>query len=179
VTPATLEDALETRRPLTTLSGWWLAAAGVMFGCSVVARLRPSSIAVHLVGLAALGVLIALCERVLVLNGVRSGRPEYLDWNDITLNAIGAAIGVMLLLHFGLARATRPRVPWQPIATLTVVSSVMGMLVRPPVFRPFYDVAASGFRSHVMSIGEGIACVGVVWLLVHSTGHSRASVQSL
>jgi hypothetical protein len=162
VTPATLEDALETRRPLTTLSGWWLAAAGVMFGCSVVARLRPSSIAVHLVGLAALGVLIALCERVLVLNGVRSGRPEYLDWK-----------------HFGLARATRPRVPWQPIATLTVVSSVMGMLVRPPVFRPFYDVAASGFRSHVMSIGEGIACVGVVWLLVHSTGHSRASAQSL
>jgi hypothetical protein len=98
---------------------------------------------------------------------LRAGRPDPLDWNDINLNAIGAALGVVVLLHFGLARAWASRHSWRLILGVIAPLTALGLWLVPPVLTPFYKVVGSGFRWHVLSPGEGLMLVGLIWLGVH------------
>jgi hypothetical protein len=98
---------------------------------------------------------------------LRAGRPDPLDWNDITLNAIGAALGVVVLLHFGLAQARIPRYSWRLILAVMAPLTAAALWLAPPVWSPFYKVAGSGFRVHVLSPAEGLVLVGALWLAVY------------
>ena len=99
---------------------------------------------------------------------LRAGRPNPLDWNDISLNAIGALLGVAMLLHFGWARARASAWSWRRIVAVVVPLAAASWWLVPPVWTPFYKVVGSGFRSHVLTPGEGLIVVGAIWLGVRS-----------
>jgi hypothetical protein len=90
------------------------------------------------------------------------GTFEYFDWNDVFLNAIGAAFGVIAL------RLMTQR-PESPAVRARVCVSVLGaglaaaLIVAPPAL-PFFRVTPSGLRYHVLPASEGIALIGLVWL---------------
>jgi hypothetical protein len=95
---------------------------------------------------------------------LRQGRPDPLDWNDIVLNAIGAAIGIIVLLHLGIARAEPPRHSWILIGAAAAPVILVALFTAPPVFSPFYSVTPAGLRSHIMSPAEGLIIVASLWL---------------
>ena len=90
------------------------------------------------------------------------GTFKYLDWNDIFLNAIGAAFGV-IVLRLRAARAESAVVRARVGATVIGVGLAAALLVAPPT-APFFRTTPWGVRYHVLSAPEGIALVGLVWL---------------
>lgn len=104
------------------------------------------------------------------------GTFEYLDWNDIFLNAIGAAFGV-IALRLRAARAESPVVGARVGASVLGVGLAAALLVAPPT-APFFRITQGGVRYHVLSAPEGLALVGLVWFGVrHVVRRSAAPVR--
>src|SRR5262245_34453072 len=67
------------------------------------------------------------------------GTPGYFDWNDVVLNALGAAFGVVLVL--ALRRTQHePVLPRRRVWTATCVVMVAAFALSPPVWKPFLNV---------------------------------------
>jgi hypothetical protein len=99
------------------------------------------------------------------------GRPNYLDWNDIVLNAIGAGFGIIALL---LSRA--PRGERRLCSTRTAVASaglslIAAGVAAPPVLSPFFETTPAGLRYHVLSASEGLLVISILWLGVRQLLH--------
>jgi hypothetical protein len=112
---------------------------------------------------------------------LRMGTPDYLDWNDITFNALGAALGVVILLHFGAIEARRIRRSWTQVLTAAFLIAAVALFVAPPTFVPFYTVTPAGLRNHVLSGGEGVTLVIALFCAVRLVAErvaGRASVVS-
>jgi len=92
---------------------------------------------------------------------------DRLDWNDITFNAIGAALGVVILLHLATAQARPLRHSRRTILTILTPIVVIALVAAPPVFTPFYSVTPVGLRSHELTASEGLILVGTLWIAVH------------
>lgn len=98
--------------------------------------------------------------------------PVYFDYNDIVLNAIGAAWAVLL----GAAgRSTAARRGGRALyLVMGAALLVVGWLAPPrlaaratfPYWQPSLVHAATGFDYHVMSASEGLAVLLLLWLLV-------------
>ncbi|MGE0705108.1 MAG: hypothetical protein AB7F99_03660 [Vicinamibacterales bacterium] len=85
-----------------------------------------------------------------------AGTPEWLDWNDIVFNALGAAFGVVIALHLGAGRLDlSPRGRF--VYALLLAATATALFVYPPVLSPFYTVTPAGLRNHILSPGEGLA----------------------
>ena len=107
----------------------------------------------------------------------------YFDYNDVVLNAIGAAWIVVLVAAAGVGDAVMDRGRWQRLllAGLLVGLGVALWLAPPhivavdgfPYWRPALSRAATGLDYHVMPASEGLATLGLLWVLVRIA--SRAS----
>jgi hypothetical protein len=120
---------------------------------------------------------LGICDEAYQLLFLRFGRPDRLDWNDITFNSIGAAIGVVILLHLGWSRPRGGRHTWVAIVAILAPLVIAALLVAPPVFSPFYSVTPHGLRSHELTPGEGVSLVGLVWIAINCLVRRLASRQ--
>ncbi len=141
------------------------------------------------IGATAGGVLDETYQHLVIYAGVPG---TYFDYNDIVLNAIGAAWVVALAAAGGggatIPGAQRWRRAW-------LVASVVGLgvslwLAPPrvaamdtfPYWRPALARAATGRDYHVMSASEGLAAVlllwGLVWTVTRGAGRQRVSTSA-
>jgi hypothetical protein len=92
----------------------------------------------------------------------------YFDYNDIFLNAIGAAWGTIL---FGATRL-RTEIPAPARSPLALTAAGLGVAglaalwLDPPLLSPFLSRAATGSYYRVMSMPEGLLGVALVAVLV-------------
>lgn len=90
------------------------------------------------------------------------GTFKYFDWNDVFLNAVGAAFGVVVLRLLS-ARTEAPFISGRVVAAVLGVAWVATLLIAPPK-TPFFSVTNARIRYHVLSAFEGVLLIGLVWL---------------
>jgi hypothetical protein len=91
------------------------------------------------------------------------GTPGYYDWNDVALNAIGSAFGVLIAVMFARRLVRVELLPRRWLLLIVSAALVAAIVAAPPVFRPFYDVTPGGRRFHNMAGWEALAVVAAVW----------------
>jgi len=127
------------------------------------------------------GVVDETYQFLVLYAGVRG---TYFDYNDIVLNAVGAAWAVVLASAVGLARAERLERAWQRalLAALLAGLAVSLWLAPPrvaatdrfPYWQPAVARAATGLDYHVMPASEGLAAVLLLWTIVALVSPNRA-----
>ncbi|MGQ0732812.1 MAG: hypothetical protein ACT4QD_04050 [Acidobacteriota bacterium] len=116
---------------------------------------------------------------------LRRGRPEYFDWNDVVLNAIGAAWGVVLLCAGGRVGAGRSF--GNRFVFMAAVASILAAaLAEPPIWSPYPTMSPRGSAFRILSAAEALVLVGLVSGLVRgllsrlsSGGTSRSMTRQL
>ncbi len=121
------------------------------------------------------GVLDEAYQRIVIYAAVPN---VYFDWNDIVLNALGAAWAVVLL------RGGAPHDPPAPahgasrralVAGLPLAAALVALWLVPPAGRigapfpwlhPTTHRALTGFDYHVMPVSEGVAALALLWALI-------------
>jgi hypothetical protein len=101
-----------------------------------------------------------------------AGIPKvYLDFNDMYLNALGAALAVALMAGGKGPRAEdarRERRTWGKALLLLLAALPIVAWADPPRLHPYWVRAATGRSYHVMSASETLALGLLVWLLVRA-----------
>jgi hypothetical protein len=128
----------------------------VLSGLLVLAGVAPERAFV----VATLGGIVDESYQHLVIYAGRPG--TYLDFNDMLLNALGAAWGVVLLAPRAPSTPRSGRAPaWAALGALAALA------VWPPA-PPLWRRAASGRFYHLLSAGEAVALGVATWLVVRS-----------
>ncbi len=102
---------------------------------------------------------------------IYAGRPDtYLDYNDMVLNAMGAAWIIVLLGARLDAGATppigeRPRRRRWPLVAI-IAAALLGWWIDPPNLDALLRPAVGGHMYHVLSLGEAAIVAGALWELV-------------
>jgi len=91
--------------------------------------------------------------------------PGYLDWNDIVLNAVGAALGVVVVVRRRWSPVTAPMLHDRWVGGAVAVAALIALTTGPLIERPFYRVTPGGRWFHLMSPFEAVACMALVWLV--------------
>jgi hypothetical protein len=106
---------------------------------------------------------------------VYAGRTDtYFDINDIVLNAIGAAWGVVLLVDvlgrtdvvsgFSRTQSTDRRQPFVAGAVLSIAALGVSFWLDPPQFVPMFKSTTTGHQFfRVLSSAEGVVMVALLW----------------
>lgn len=93
---------------------------------------------------------------------LRSGRPDYFDWNDVVLNGIGGAYGLVLL--FAGSEISRARtIPWRLWTAGLATAAIVSVIVLPPSFSPYLTPTPRGAMFRILSAIEAIALLGALW----------------
>jgi hypothetical protein len=90
------------------------------------------------------------------------GTVSYLDWNDIALNGIGAAFGVVMIVALS-PDAGRRIVPGRVALVLGLACLVGAAILAPPAFSPFFSETPGGRRFHLMAASEGVSVLALLW----------------
>ena len=91
------------------------------------------------------------------------GTPQYLDANDIIFNAIGALIGVVMILAWSDRPSEPPIVSWRAASRMTLLALVLSALAAPPVRAEFYQWTPGGRRFHLLTPFEAVMIGGALW----------------
>jgi hypothetical protein len=94
------------------------------------------------------------------------GVPGYLDANDIVLNGIGAALGVVIVVAFSRRPSEAPLIPGRRLVAVLGVLGVLALVAGPLVASPFFSVTPGGRRFHLLSPFEALAVLGFLWQVV-------------
>ena len=93
------------------------------------------------------------------------GAPDYFDWNDVLLNGIGSAFGVLIAVMFGLGRRSRGR--RESARWAAVVGAIaFAFVLSPPVWSPFLETTPAGRQFHRMAASEAMVVLAIVYALV-------------
>lgn len=92
------------------------------------------------------------------------GAPDYLDWNDVVLNGIGAAFGILFVRAFMRLADSRPigrsaGLRWAIVVTAIVIA---GML-NPPIWSPFFELTPGGRPFHRLAASEAIVILAAIY----------------
>jgi hypothetical protein len=91
------------------------------------------------------------------------GTPGYFDWNDVVLNAIGSAFGIVIAVML-VRRSSQGELLSRRRALLIACAAVAAAIIlAPPILRPFFDVTPGGRRFHKMAGWEAMAVVAALW----------------
>ncbi|MGH9386943.1 MAG: VanZ family protein [Vicinamibacterales bacterium] len=96
------------------------------------------------------------------------GTPDYFDWNDVLLNAIGATFGVVIMLMLGRVRGERSPFYARAVLVTAVAVVVVAFIVDPPVLSPFYTHTPGGRPFHKLSAAEAAIVSAALWAAVRS-----------
>ena len=94
------------------------------------------------------------------------GAPDYFDWNDVLLNGIGAAFGVLIALMAGSAAVQRGRLSSTARWTGVTLALAVAFVANPPVWSPFLEGTPGGRLFHRLSASEAMAVLAIVYGLV-------------
>jgi len=130
----------------------------------------------------AAGVLDESYQRLVIYAAVPN---VYFDWNDIVLNALGAAWAVLLACG-GRVDPSGPdeRRGERAALAIALVGLAAALWLAPPrlvaiasfpYWRPPLGLAATGRDYHVMPAGEGVAALLLLWVLVAAGTGSRSA----
>ena len=93
------------------------------------------------------------------------GAPDYFDWNDVVLNGIGAAVGVVIVVTFTRVARRRLRdsggMRWAIAAAV-----VIALVIAPPVWSPFWEATPGGRLFHRLTASEAMVVLTVIYALV-------------
>ena len=106
---------------------------------------------------------------------LRRGRPEYFDWNDIVLNAIGASWGLVLLAA-GRTNRFRATFAGRQVAVIVAMAALVAIAIAPVPGPPWLTQTPRGQWFRVLSPAEGILLIAAVWATTR--GLAAAGVQS-
>ena len=122
------------------------------------------------------GALLGALDEMWQWQFLRRARPEYFDWNDVVLNAIGAALGVLVARRLRWCRADG-LLPGGIGVALLVVALTLSLLGGPMTAEPFYRFSPAGRRFHLATALEAVVLVAVLWWAVRGVGRgtSRAA----
>jgi hypothetical protein len=101
--------------------------------------------------------------------------PGYLDWNDILLNAVGAALGLLIVVRMRRASSAEALLSNMQVAGALAVAGLAARLSGPLVNWPFYRVTPGGRLFHVLSPCEAVLCLAVVWFITRDLASARAA----
>ncbi|MGE0519940.1 MAG: hypothetical protein AB7P78_13180 [Candidatus Binatia bacterium] len=143
---------------------------GLLAALMAAAGLSPAS---AWAAATAAGVLDESYQRLVIYPLIPNPR---FDWNDVVLNAIGAAWAVLLLACAAPA-ASKARPPhWRvPLMALAIGALAVALWTAPPRVRamdgfpywlPSIDRAPTGRPYHVVPASEGIAALLALWVIV-------------
>ena len=104
--------------------------------------------------------------------------PGYLDWNDIVLNAVGAALGVLIVVRMRRAPLTEPLLSATRIGGALALAGLIALVGGPLIGRPFYRLTPGGRWFHLLSPFEAVVCVAAIWFLARdlAAGHAGISL---
>ena len=91
------------------------------------------------------------------------GTPAYYDWNDVVLNAIGSALGILIAVVWARRAVRTDLLPRRWLLLIVCAGITAAVIVAPPVFRPFFDVTPGGRRFHNMAGWEALTVVAGLW----------------
>jgi hypothetical protein len=109
---------------------------------------------------------------------LRRAVPGYLDWNDILLNAVGAALGLLIVVRMRRAPSAEALLSNMQVAGTLAVAGLAALLSGPLVNWPFYRVTAGGRLFHLLSPCEAVLCLAVVWFITRDLASTRAAQPS-
>ena len=94
------------------------------------------------------------------------GRPTYLDWNDIVLNALGSAFGVVALLLARDVSRERPLCATRVALAAGVAALALALVIDRPLRLALLELTPGGRPFHVLSAAAAVAIISLVWLSV-------------
>lgn len=89
--------------------------------------------------------------------------PGYLDWNDIVLNAVGAALGLLVVVRLRRTDPEGRAWPGRHVAAALAVAGAAALLAGPMIERPFYRLTPGGRWFHLLSPFEAVVALALVW----------------
>jgi hypothetical protein len=94
------------------------------------------------------------------------GTPNYLDADDIVLNAIGGLLGVIVLLAWSDREAELPLIPSSTASRIVLLALVLAAIVGPVMRSPFYNTTPGGRHFHLLTWFEASLVLGTLWAAV-------------
>ena len=91
------------------------------------------------------------------------GTPGYFDWNDVVLNAIGSAFGIVIAVMFVRRCGAQELVSRRRALLIACAALGAAIVFAPPMVGPFFDVTPGGRRFHRMPAPEAIAVACALW----------------
>src|SRR5262245_23779081 len=106
----------------------------------------------------AAGSVDELHQRVTMIRGT----PDYFDWNDVVLNATGAAVG-LLLLRAGRRPAWQLTFSRRTMLGVVGVAAVTAAIAAPPVVRPYLTETPRHTWFRVLAPAEAVVWLAAIW----------------
>jgi hypothetical protein len=106
------------------------------------------------------------------------GTPNYLDADDIVLNAIGGLLGVIVVLAWSDREPDQPLIPASTASRIVLLAIVLGAIVGPVLRTPFYNTTPGGRHFHLLTWFETSLVLGTLWAAVRRLAGSRAQVST-
>lgn len=100
------------------------------------------------------------------------GTPTYLDADDIVLNAVGALLGVVIVLAWTEREPEAPLIPSSTASRLVALALVVAAIVAPIVRSPFYNLTPGGRSFHLLTWFEAVVALGALWAAVRRLASS-------
>lgn len=91
------------------------------------------------------------------------GTPNYLDADDIVLNAVGGLLGVIVVLAWSERELQRPLIPASTASRLVLLALIAASIFGPAFRTPFYNTTPGGRHFHLLTWFETALIVGTLW----------------
>jgi hypothetical protein len=102
------------------------------------------------------------------------GTPDYYDWNDVFLNATGAAYG-LVILYAGGTRRGHASLSWHAMFRTVVGAAVLALVLGRLELTPYLTETPRHTWFRVLSAFEAVVLLGLVWFCVRRLDRRRTA----
>lgn len=125
------------------------------------------------------GVGLGVADELFQYLWLPRGRPDYLDFNDIVLNAGGAAMALVIALGLKPALLAGERLaPGRVFGALSAALVSVALLVEPPGSSPFFQTTPGGRTFHALAAWEAALTLALLWWAVRGLVRVATGAQS-
>ena len=94
-------------------------------------------------------------------------QPGYFDWNDVVLNAIGAALGLIVVARLA-GQPPSGRWPLRPVVGFATTALLLAIAWGPFINTPFYRITPGGRWFHLLSPAGAVLWLATVGTVVRT-----------